>query len=200
MNRHFGNCFRGYGNLDRVIASGADLRYAFRTFRASPGFTFLAIILLALGIGANTAMFSVIEAVLLRPLPYREPSRLYMVWKSVPAKNLDWDWMGYPAIRDWREQNHVFEDVAAVARPEASIVTLTGGVEPQRIQSAKVEGNVFTVLGAAPLLGRSRKRRLSAATRLPSSVTASGSGISVHRVAYSGERCRSNIKAARSSA
>jgi ABC-type antimicrobial peptide transport system permease subunit len=154
VNRHFGNCFRGYGNLDRVIASGADLRYAFRTFRASPGFTFLAIILLALGIGANTAMFSVIEAVLLRPLPYREPSRLYMVWKSVPAKNLDWDWMGYPAIRDWREQNHVFEDVAAVARPEASIVTLTGGVEPQRIQSAKVEGNVFTVLGAAPLLGR----------------------------------------------
>ncbi len=109
---------------------------------------------MALGIGANTAMFSVIEAVVLRPLPYREPSRLCMVWKSVPAKNLDWDWTGYPAIRDWRRENRVFEDIAAVARPEAAVVTLTGGAERERIQSAKVEGNLFTILGASPLLGR----------------------------------------------
>ena len=110
--------------------------------------------LIALGVGANTAMFSVVEAVLLRPLPYHEPSHLCMVWKSVPAKNLEWDWTGYPAIRDWREQNHVFDDIAAVARPEAGVVALTGGSEPERIQSAKVEGNLFYVLGAAPLLGR----------------------------------------------
>ena len=77
-----------------------------------------------------------------------------MVWKSVPAKNLDWDWMGYPGIQNWREQNHVFADIAAVARPEAAVVTLTGGPQPERIQSAKVEGNLFSVLGAAPLLGR----------------------------------------------
>jgi len=109
---------------------------------------------MARGIGANTAMFSVIEAVLLRPLPYREPSQLCMVWKSVPSKNLDWDWTGYPAIQDWREQNHIFEDVAAVARPEASVVTLTGGAEPQRVQAAKVEGNMFAILGATPLWGR----------------------------------------------
>ena len=133
---------------------GADLRYALRTLRSDSGFTLLAITLIALGIGANTAMFSVIEAVLLRPLPYHEPSRLCMVWKSVPAKNLDWDWMGYPGIRNWREQNHVFADIAAVARPEAAVVTLTGGPQPERIQSAKVEGNLFSVLGAAPVLGR----------------------------------------------
>jgi hypothetical protein len=106
---------------DGMSSCGADFRYALRTLRANPGFAFLAILLIALGIGANTAMFSVIEAVLLRPLPYREPSRLCMVWKSVPSKNLDWDWTGYPAIQDWRRQNHVFEDVVAVARPEASV-------------------------------------------------------------------------------
>jgi putative ABC transport system permease protein len=137
-----------------MSASGADVRYALRTLRANSGFTLLAVLLIALGIGANTAMFSVIEAVLLQPLPYREPSRLCMLWKSVPSKSLDWDWTGYPAIQDWRRQNHVFEDVAAVARPEASVVTLTGGVEPRLIQSAKVEGNMFAILGATPLWGR----------------------------------------------
>ncbi|HEX4807970.1 MAG TPA: ABC transporter permease [Bryobacteraceae bacterium] len=139
----------------------ADLRYAIRTLRASPAFTVPAVILIALGIGANTAVFSVVEGVLLRPLPYGNPSRLCMIWKSVPAKNLDWDWTGYPAIRDWREQNHVFEDVAAVARPEASVVTLTGGPEPERIQAAEVEGNMFSVVGAAPLLGRTFSKRES---------------------------------------
>jgi predicted permease len=139
---------------DGMSSCGADFRYALRTLRANPGFAFLAILLIALGIGANTAMFSVIEAVLLRPLPYREPSRLCMVWKSVPSKNLDWDWTGYPAIQDWRRQNHVFEDVVAVARPEASVVALTGVAEPRRIQSAKVEGNLFTLLGANPLWSR----------------------------------------------
>lgn len=132
----------------------ADFRYALRTLRASPAFTIPAIVLLALGIGANTAVFSVVEGVLLRPLPYRDPSRLCMIWKSVPAKNLHWDWTGYPAIRDWREQNHVFADIAAVARPEASVVTLSGGSQPERIQAAEVEGNLFSVLGAAPFLGR----------------------------------------------
>lgn len=137
-----------------MTASGADVRYALRRLRANPGFTFLAILLIGLGIGVNSAMFSVIEAILLRPLPYLDPSGLCVIWKSVPAKNLDWDWTAYPAIRNWREQNHFFEDIAAVARPEASVVTLTGISEPQRIQSATVEGNLFTVLGAAPLLGR----------------------------------------------
>jgi predicted permease len=141
-------------SICRVVPVAGDLRYAFRTLRASPGFTLPAVALIAAGIGANTVVFSVVEAVLLRPLPYREPSRLCMVWKSVPAKNLDWDWTGYPAIRDWREQSHVLEDIAAVARPEASVITLTGGREPERIQSAKVEGNAFSVLGAVPLLGR----------------------------------------------
>lgn len=132
----------------------ADFRYAFRTLGASPAFTVPAVLLIALGIGADTAVFSVIEGVLLRPLPYRDPSRLCMIWKSVPSKSLDWDWTGYPAIRDWREQNHLFADIAAVARPEASVVTLMGGSQPERVQAAEVEGNMFSVLGAAPLFGR----------------------------------------------
>lgn len=144
----FGMC-----QSDGMTASGADVRYALRRLRANPGFTFLAILLIALGIGANRAMFSLIGAILLRPLPYLDPSGLCMIWKSVPG-NLDWEWTGYPAMRNWREQSHYFEDVAAVARSEAWVVTLTGTSEPQRIQSAKVGGNLFTVLGAAPLLGR----------------------------------------------
>ncbi|HEX4229073.1 MAG TPA: ABC transporter permease [Bryobacteraceae bacterium] len=139
----------------------ADIHYALRTLRANPSFTIPAIVLLALGIGANTAVFSVVEGVLLRPLPYRDPSRLCMIWKAVPAKNLDWDWTGYPAVWDWREQNHVFADIAAVARPEASVVTLMGGSQPERIQAAEVEGNLFSVLGAAPLLGRTFSKQES---------------------------------------
>src|SRR5215472_4396534 len=75
----------GCVNLESMRSTAADFRYALRTLRASPGFTFVAILLIALGVGANTTIFSVIEAIVLRPLPYRDPSRLCMLWKSVPA-------------------------------------------------------------------------------------------------------------------
>jgi putative ABC transport system permease protein len=131
-----------------------DLRYGARMLVKSPGFTFVVALTLALGIGANTAIFSVIEAVMLRPLPYQDSERLCMLWKSVPARNIEWDWTSYPAIRDWREQSKSFEDMAVILRPDGSEVTLQSDTGPERIQGSKVSGNFFEMLGVRPLLGR----------------------------------------------
>jgi putative ABC transport system permease protein len=131
-----------------------DLRYGARMLVKSPGFTFVAALTLALGIGANTAIFSVIEAVLLRPLPYQNSERLCMLWKSVPARNIEWDWTSYPTIRDWREQSRSFEDMAVILRPDGSEVVLQSDAGPERIQGSKVSGNFFEMLGVTPLLGR----------------------------------------------
>jgi predicted permease len=131
-----------------------DLRYGLRMLRRSPGLAFIAALTLALGIGANTAIFSVIEAVMLRPLPYQNSERLCMLWKSVPARNIEWDWTSYPTIQDWREQSRSFEDMAAILLPSGSEVTLQSDAGPERIQGAKVSGNFFEMLGVKPLLGR----------------------------------------------
>src|SRR5262245_5082798 len=131
-----------------------DLRYGSRMLVKSPGFTFVAALTLALGIGANTAIFSVIEAVMLRPLPYRNSERLCVLWKSVPARNIEWDWTSYPTIRDWREQSKSFEGMAVILRPDGSEVVLQSDAGPERIQGSKVSGNFFETLGVGPLLGR----------------------------------------------
>ncbi|HKQ74106.1 MAG TPA: ABC transporter permease [Blastocatellia bacterium] len=131
-----------------------DLRYGARMLVRSPGFTFVAALTLALGIGANTAIFSVIEAVILRPLPYQDSDRLCMLWKSVPARNIEWDWTSYPTIRDWREQSRSFEDMAIILRPDGSEVVLQSDAGPERIQGSKVSRNFFEMLGVNPLLGR----------------------------------------------
>jgi putative ABC transport system permease protein len=131
-----------------------DLKYGLRMLRKNPGFTFVAALTLALGIGANTAIFSVIEAVLLRPLPYHNSERLCMLWKSVPVRNIEWDWTSYPTIRDWQEQSRSFEGMAVILRPEASEVTLQSDAGPEKIQGSKVSGNFFEMLGVKPLLGR----------------------------------------------
>jgi hypothetical protein len=104
----------------------SDLRHALRVLRRGPGFTITAVLVLALATGATTAIFSVIQAVLLRPLPYRDAERLCVLWKTAPARNIEWDWTSYPTIRDWSEQSHVFGDVAFVLRPEASFVLSPG--------------------------------------------------------------------------
>ena len=132
-----------------------DFRYAVRMLRKNPGFTAVSILTLALGIGANTAIFSVINAVLLRTLPYRDPDRLAILWKTVPKKNIQEDWTSYPAFREWRDQSQLFEDMALVFRPEAAKVVLTGNDRPERIQGAKVSANFFTIMGVSPSLGRS---------------------------------------------
>ncbi len=134
-----------------------DVRYAIRVLGRSPGFTVTAVLTLALAMGAHTAIFSVIEAVLLRSLPYHDPDRLCVLWKTVPSRNVSWDWTSYPTIRDWREQSHAFQDLAVVLRPEASQVMLSAeGLEagPEKIQGAKVSANFFEMLGIAPFLGR----------------------------------------------
>src|SRR5258708_26641661 len=102
----------------------SDLRYAMRVLGRSPAFTIVAVLVLALAMSATSAIFSVLEGVLLRPLPYRDSPRICALWKSVPTRNIEWDWTSYPAIRDWRQQNRVFEDTSVILRPVAARVTL----------------------------------------------------------------------------
>jgi putative ABC transport system permease protein len=131
-----------------------DLRYGTRLLIKSPGFTTIAVLALALGIGANTAMFSVVNAILLRPLPFPESNRLTMVWQtnSAVAK------MGFPLaptsvsdFQDWRTQGKSFEALSAL---EGWSSNLTGLDEAERIDGARVSANLFSLLCVQPLLGR----------------------------------------------
>jgi hypothetical protein len=90
-----------------------DISYGIRTLVKSPGFTVVAVVALTLGIGANTAIFSVVNSVLLRPLPYSDPSRLIQLWEANTAKGRSEIPASYPNFADWRDQNHVFEQVVA---------------------------------------------------------------------------------------
>jgi len=127
----------------------SDLRYALRSLRKSPGFAALAIATLALGIGANTAIFSVVDAVVLRSLPYRDPQRLVMLWERRPKS--DHVVASYPDFRDWRDRSRSFDAAAAYS---AWTFNLTGDGPPERIDSAVVSASFFDVLGVAPRPGR----------------------------------------------
>lgn len=127
-----------------------DLRYGFRMLFKYPGVTTLAVITLALGIGANTAIFSVVNAVILRPLPYKNPERLVSLWEKVPERGR---WRVAPAnFFDWKKQNTTFEDIAAFG---ASTMTLTGGGEPEQLLGTRASAGYFSVIGVEPELGRS---------------------------------------------
>ncbi|HEY7337343.1 MAG TPA: ABC transporter permease [Bryobacteraceae bacterium] len=126
-------------------------RFALRQLRRSPGFTVVAILTLAIGIGANTAMFSVVNAALLRPLPFRNPSSLVMVWGNDPTDGIARFPVSGPDYLDWEEQNHSFSGMAAFS--ERSMV-LTGGIQPEQVDLEEVSPNFFSVLGVAPMLGR----------------------------------------------
>ena len=127
-----------------------DLQYGFRMLLKHPGVTAIAVITLALGIGANTAIFSVVNAVLLNPLPYREPDRLVSIWENVPTHGR---WRASPAnFFDWKKQNTVFEDVVAFG---GAAMTLTGDGEPEQLYGARVSSGYFAVVGVEPVLGRS---------------------------------------------
>src|SRR5579872_1076008 len=131
-----------------------DLRYGWRALRKSPGFTAVAVIVLALGIGANTAIFSVVNAVLLRPLPYRNPSRLMQVWHVPPAKEFPGmsTFSVSPAnYLDWERQNHVFQSMAIYGFRAFNI---TGSDQPQALQASVVSRDFYRTLGVRPLLGR----------------------------------------------
>src|SRR5438552_9809829 len=128
-----------------------DLRYSLRLLWKSPGFAVMAVLALALGIGANTAIFSVVNAVLLKPLPYKEPDRLVMVWAKDPQKGFSTLPVSPANFADWREQNRVFEEMAA---SRDSIYNLTGEGEPETIIGYRFSANFFHVMGVSPMLGR----------------------------------------------
>jgi len=129
-----------------------DLRYGFRLMHKRPGFTAVAVLTLALGIGANTAIFSVVNAVLLRLLPYDQPDRLALMWEFNPKlANIPRMWVSYPNYRDWEEQNQVFEQMGAY---RSDSVSLTGRGDPEQIRTCKVSSSLLPLLGIQPALGR----------------------------------------------
>jgi putative ABC transport system permease protein len=117
-----------------------------------PGFTFIGVLALALGIGANTAIFSVVNAVLLRPLPYQHPERLVWIWETNPGADIKQETASMPNFNDWRTQSQSFEEMAAFA---GAALTLTSEHEPERIPGSVITANFFSVLGIQPLMGRS---------------------------------------------
>src|SRR5262245_33258573 len=131
-----------------------DIRYNLRIMVRNLGFTAVVVLTLMLGIGACTAVFSVVHAVMLKPLPYRDSDRLCVLWKSVPKKGLERDWTSYPAFKDWKDHNRVFEDLALFSRPEVPQVILHNGDQAEKVQAAVVSANFFTVMGIAPVIGR----------------------------------------------
>ena len=127
-----------------------DLRHGLRTLRKNPGFAAVAILTLALGIGANTAIFSAVNAVLLRPLPYSQPGQLVQLWETeieVPQAPF-----AAPDFVDWRAQNQAFEDMALYTWPTSLNMSATG--EPEHVYGILAQANFFSVLGSAPLIGR----------------------------------------------
>ncbi|HEV2131755.1 MAG TPA: ABC transporter permease, partial [Longimicrobiaceae bacterium] len=114
-----------------------DLRFAFRTLRKNPGFTAVAVLTLALGIGANTAIFSVVNGVLLRPLPYAEPERLVMLWGVYPE--FGQTSTSLPDFRDWREQSTSFRELAALTNFNSNLAVLGG--EPTQVRRANTTAN-----------------------------------------------------------
>ena len=128
-----------------------DVRFALRTLAKSPGFTTVAVLTLALGIGANTAIFSVVEAVVLRPLPYKHPSSLVMVKESIPLAGPEPIPVCAPDVIQFQRQNQVFEAVAAFRGGQFD---LAGVGEPERITAERVNANLFSLLGVQPMLGR----------------------------------------------
>jgi putative ABC transport system permease protein len=128
-----------------------DLRYGARTLMKNPGFAAVAALTLALGIGANTAIFSVVNAVLLRPLQYSDPDRLVQVWQNFPQSGANQVTVSAPEFLDYKDQNRVFERMAAF-RPQG--FTLTGGAEPELIIGGRVSADLFPLLGVTPALGR----------------------------------------------
>ncbi len=162
---------RRFGNLTRMKERGyevrggrwleslwQDLRYGGRMLLKTPGFTLIAVITLALGIGANTAIFSVVNAVMWRSLPYQQPEQLVMVWERSTRERLPQPSPNAPALfLEWRERKDVFTDVAAyedAAISHSPRFFLTEGNEPERIAGAYVSGNLFSLLGVNAALGR----------------------------------------------
>jgi len=134
--------------LDRIWQDG---RYAIRSLRRNAFFTMIAVLTLALGIGASAAIFSVIDAILLRPLPYADADRLVLIWTADPARNIHEGATSYLTLTDWRRDNKSLTDLAFWSERAGNI---TGDGEPERVVGALVSANVFSLLGSSPVIGR----------------------------------------------
>src|ERR1700757_3128659 len=128
-----------------------DLQYGWRMLRRSPGFSLVAILTLAIGIGANAAMFSVINTVLLRPLPFPDAQRIVFVWDTDPNRNVTRGVASPAEFLDWRDQNHSFEELSAW---RTWFYTLTGTSEPEQVFGVHASANFLRLLGVKPILGR----------------------------------------------
>ena len=128
-----------------------DLRYGLRRLLKAPSFSLIAVLTLALGIGANTAIFSVVNAVLLRPLPYPEPERLALVQQNLPKIGWYYGGVSSAELLDYIAENKTFAQLAGYS---VLSLNLTGDREPLRLQAARVSANLFPLLGVPPLLGR----------------------------------------------
>src|SRR2546425_8602376 len=129
-----------------------DLKFAFRQLLKQPGFTTVAVLTLALGIGANTALFSVVNGVLLRPLPFHEQERLVTLWESHPARGMEQQNVSPPNFADWQAQSSTFEAMAYWTGPsDFNLVTKDG---PEKVRESYASASLFRVLRVEPQLGR----------------------------------------------
>jgi putative ABC transport system permease protein len=140
------------GGAQLIEHFAQDLRYAVRMLRRNPGFTAVAVLTLGLGIGANTAIFSTVNAVLLRPLPYPHAERLVQIWETHPV--LHRIQASYPDYMDWRGQNNSFEKMAAYTFEGLQPVNLVAGGEPVQLACSLVSESLLPTLGVAPEIGR----------------------------------------------
>ena len=129
-----------------------DIRHALRQLKRSPGFTATVIVTLGLGIGANIAVYGLVDAVLLRPLQFRNEKRLVQVFEERPALGLTKDTPAPANYFDWKRRNHVFSDMAAA---KGDIFTITGNGRPEEVDVAPITPNLLSLLGVQPILGRS---------------------------------------------
>jgi putative ABC transport system permease protein len=128
-----------------------DLQYGFRTLARSRGFAFAALLTLALGIGANTAIFSVVNGVVLRPLPYGEPDRIAILWLNNTPEGIEEDITSFPTFSDWRERSTSFSHMAAIAGTNRN---LTGSGDPEQVRAALVTADFFGVMASDAAVGR----------------------------------------------
>jgi len=134
--------------VDRLLQ---DVRFGWRLLRRSPGFTASAVLALALGVGATTAVFTLLDRVVLRPLPYPDPDRLVMVWDTNPGKALAHERLSPVTFHDYRNLNQVFEDAAGWWYPQINVTE--PGKDPLRVSTVEASGNFFAVIGVQPILG-----------------------------------------------
>ena len=169
-----------------------DIRYALRGLRKNPGYALIAILTLSIGIGANTAMFSVLNALVLRPLPYPSPEQLAMLWTEVPNQQLREGRSAFRDVEQWRQQSRTFEDMSV---SDGVSVWLTAPGELERISVVRASPNFFSLLGVQPVRGRiysnedaEQRRRVAVVshqfwqTRLGGSDTAIGTTIEIDDV------------------